>query len=112
MDRIFQIAPSHFQPSIRPGMKREVGKTGNGIGGAQRLYVECREKMPDAAFKELAIECVDDIEGRGGQILFSQSAHHSVHKIQPVEKGLDQDTLIAAVRADVVSIGEDAADTV
>ena len=68
--------------------------------------------MPNAAFKELAVERVDDIEGSGAQISFSQSAHQLVHKIQRVIKRFHQDTLIAAVSADVVFVGEDAADAI
>src|SRR2546426_5408206 len=80
VDWVFQTAPLHFQASIRPWMKREDGRTG--IGTAQSLYMEGRKKMADAAFKELAVERVDDIEGSGGQLSFSQSARRPVRRLR------------------------------
>jgi len=78
MDRVFQTAPLYFQTSIRPGMNREGGWAG--IGSANRLYIGRREKMVYAAFKELAVKRVDDIEWSGAQISFSQSARLPVRR--------------------------------
>ena len=60
MDRVFETAPLHFETSIRLWVKCEDRRVG--IGAAQRLDIGRREKMPYAAFKELAVKRVDDIK--------------------------------------------------
>ncbi len=58
MDRVFESAPLHLQPSVGPRINGE--SRGIGVGIAQRLYPARREKMVHAAFKKLAVQRIDD----------------------------------------------------
>src|SRR5262249_51801932 len=60
LDRIFQPAPLHIQPPVRPRVKREYGRIA--VRAAERLYFAGRKKMAHTAFEEFTVERVDDIE--------------------------------------------------